>query len=188
MCIEKVVYRHRRLDNNKVFYIGIGNEKRPYYKKGRNIHWKRIVAKTDYAIEILSEGLSLEDACELEMFLISEYGKENLSNINSGGEGQFNPDAQTRYKIGTANRGKKHSKERRLKISEGNKGKTYSKESLYLMSLNSGVAKWVVDLQTGIFYHSLRYACDINNISYKAEHLRITRYNKDYRFKYLAEC
>jgi hypothetical protein len=80
----KLVYRHRRLDNNKVFYIGIGNEKRPYSKK-RNKHWQNVVNKTDYVVEIISENLSLEDACELEMFLISEYGVKNLTNITCGG-------------------------------------------------------------------------------------------------------
>lgn len=25
-----IVYRHRRLDTNKIFYVGIGKDKRPY--------------------------------------------------------------------------------------------------------------------------------------------------------------
>ena len=188
MCVKKVVYRHRRLDDNSIFYIGIGNSKRPYCKHGRNTHWNRIINKTDYKVEIVANDLSVENACELEMFLISEYGKENLANMNDGGDGQFNPDELTRYKIGSANRGKKFKKDHRDKISKSNKGKKHNKKSLYAMSLNSGVSKWVVDLETGIFYHSLRYACNVNNIKYKAEHLRITRYNKNYRFKYLKEC
>ena len=54
------VYRHRRLDTNKIFYVGISktkNFKRAYSKNNRNIHWKRIVNKTDYNVEILKSNL-----------------------------------------------------------------------------------------------------------------------------------
>ena len=62
------LYRHIRLDKNEVFYIGIGTKhpsikhkfetiyERAYVKSGRNRIWKRIVAKTDYEIEILLES------------------------------------------------------------------------------------------------------------------------------------
>ena len=66
---NKVVYRHIRNDTNNVFYIGIGNEKRPYRKDGRNKHWNNIVNKTDYSIEILCKNISVSDAKELEIFL-----------------------------------------------------------------------------------------------------------------------
>ena len=65
------VYRHRRLDTNEIFYVGIGRERRPYSKKDRNEHWKNIVSKYGYTVEIIAEDLSKEDACELEVFLIS---------------------------------------------------------------------------------------------------------------------
>lgn len=42
------VYQHIRLDTNEVFYIGIGNIKRPYIISNRNIHWKNIVNKVGY--------------------------------------------------------------------------------------------------------------------------------------------
>ena len=61
MRVKKVVYRHRRLDDNSIFYIGIGNSKRPYCKHGRNTHWNRIINKTDYKVEIVANDLSLED-------------------------------------------------------------------------------------------------------------------------------
>jgi hypothetical protein len=180
----KLVYRHIRLDTNKVFYIGIGNEKRPYSKR-RNKHWKRVVNKSDYVVEIIAKNLSLEDACELEMFLISEYGIENLTNINCGGEGQFNPDAETRYKIGSGQRGKKHSIETKIKISESNKGKIHKKESKLKIKENHKMSRMVLDLQNGIFYNSLTDACLSININYKSEHLRMTRYNKNFRFIYI---
>ena len=40
------VYKHIRLDNNTVFYIGIGSDKkykRAHSKCDRNLHWKRII-------------------------------------------------------------------------------------------------------------------------------------------------
>jgi len=187
MCLNKLVYRHRRLDNNKVFYIGIGNEKRPYCKR-RNKHWCNVVNKTGYTIEIIAKDLVLEDALELEMFLISEYGLDNLTNINSGGEGQFNPDAETRYKIGSGRRGKKTSDEHKKKLSDSNKGKKLSKESKLKIKENHKLSKKVVDLETGIFYDSLKDACQTININYKKEHLRMTRYNKKFRFKYIGLC
>ena len=45
------VYKHIRLDNNEIFYVGIGNDnnyKRAYQKISRNIFWKRVVNKTKY--------------------------------------------------------------------------------------------------------------------------------------------
>jgi hypothetical protein len=180
----KVVYKHTRLDTNKVFYIGIGNEKRPYSKR-RNKHWQNVVNKTDYVVEIVAKDLKLEDACELEMFLISEYGIENLTNINCGGEGQFNPDAETRYKIGSGQRGKNHSEETKIKMSKSQQGRKHTYDSKLKIKQNHKMSKIVVDLQTGIFYDSLLNACYCNNIKYNAEHLRITRYKKNYRFLYI---
>ena len=104
-----IVYRHRRLDTNKIFYIGIGKEeKRAYQKYGRNKYWKNIVSKTNYDVEIIAKNLDWKNACELEIFLINEYGIKNLSNITLGGEG---------------NLGNLHSLETRKLISENNKGK-----------------------------------------------------------------
>ena len=42
---NKVLYQHERLDNNKVFYVGIGNITRAYSKHGRNQYWKNVVNK-----------------------------------------------------------------------------------------------------------------------------------------------
>lgn len=64
-----LVYRHRRLDTNEIFYVGISVKKdRPYHKSGRNKFWKNIVNKTPYEVEIIATNLSWDDACELEIF------------------------------------------------------------------------------------------------------------------------
>ena len=184
MQLTKLVYRHRRLDNNKVFYIGIGNKKRPYSKR-RNKYWQNIVNKTDYTIEIIAENLCLEDACELEIFLISEYEIKNLTNINHGGQGQFNPNNETRLKMGNGKRGKKLTEEVRNKIGESNKGKKLTEECKLKIKNNHKLSKQVVDLETGIFYNSLLDACNQTNVKYKSEHLRMTRYKNKYKFMYI---
>ncbi len=75
------VYRHRRLDDYSVFYIGIGNQPNHYRartKFGRNSHWTNIVEKYGFTYEVLYSKLSKEDAIELEIFLISQYGRYDL--------------------------------------------------------------------------------------------------------------
>lgn len=90
-----IVYRHRRLDTNEIFYVGIGREKnRAFEKHKRNRHWENVINKTEYQVEIISEVDTWEDACELEMFLISEYGRKDLGlgplvNMTDGGEGSL---------------------------------------------------------------------------------------------------
>ena len=110
-----IVYRHRRLDNHEVFYIGIGRtEKRAYSKWNRNTYWKNIVSKHGYNVELLAKGLSWEDACELESFLIEEYGRKDLGtgqlvNMTDGGDGLSNPSQETRKKMREAKVGKPQS-------------------------------------------------------------------------------
>ena len=123
------LYRHIRLDNNEVFYIGIGNEKRPYKTHSRSSFWHNIVDKSGYDIEILAKNLSWEDACELEVFMISEYGRRdlglgNLVNLTDGGDGMVNLSNEVRKRISQANKGnvawnkgKKMSDEQKLKQS-----------------------------------------------------------------------
>jgi hypothetical protein len=85
-----IVYRHRRLDTNEIFYVGIGKkESRAYQKRSRNQFWKNIIDKTNYEVEIIARDLSYNDACELEILLIREYGRRdlglgNLVNLTDG--------------------------------------------------------------------------------------------------------
>jgi hypothetical protein len=89
------VYRHLK-PNGEVFYIGIGsNLKRPYKKSDRSKYWKNKVKKyPDYEVQILTTGLTKEDACELEQILISWYKREDccggtLVNLTDGGESTY---------------------------------------------------------------------------------------------------
>jgi hypothetical protein len=136
---NKVVYRHIRLDTNEVFYIGIGTMCRANTKKGRSLWWKSIVGKTEYRVDILFDNLSWGEACEKEIEFIALYGRKDLGlgplcNMTDGGEGQSNPSAETRIRIGASRVGKPLSEEHRSKISEGGKGRLRSEETKRKMS------------------------------------------------------
>lgn len=91
------VYRHIRLDKNEPFYVGIGSDpkfNRAYNKgsKDRNPYWHRIVAKTEYEVEIILDGLTYEESLKKEEEFVNLYGRMNdntgvLCNLTDGGKG-----------------------------------------------------------------------------------------------------
>lgn len=96
-----IVYIHRRKDIEdpflNVFYVGIAMREgnRPYEKYKRNSYWKRIVDKFEYIIEITHTDICWEEACCIEKYLISLYGRHdlksgNLANMTDGGDGRVN--------------------------------------------------------------------------------------------------
>ena len=116
-----VVYQHRRLDTNEVFYIGIGKERqRAYIKANRSVRWKNIVNKVNYEVDVLVDGCSWEDACNIEIGMIESYGRLDLGtgfliNLTSGGDG---------------NSGRVLTEEQRREISLRQKGKKLSPEHI----------------------------------------------------------
>jgi hypothetical protein len=95
-----VVYLHKKKNNGEVFYVGIGlNEERAYSSKGRNIHWKGVVNKYGYDVEIIQSDIDWKTACEQEQYLIKKYGRDNLTNMTDGGEGLVNPNEEVRKKL-----------------------------------------------------------------------------------------
>jgi group I intron endonuclease len=133
--LNKVVYRHLRNDDGSTFYIGMGNEKRPYTKDGRSKFWNNIVNKYGYSVEVLAKNLSLEEAEDLEKLLIKEYGRKdlglgNLTNLTDGGEGTINVSEEVKKKISERRKGvrnipigHKRSAEFCKKVSDSKKGK-----------------------------------------------------------------
>jgi len=101
MINKYYVYRHVRLDTNEVFYIGIGTKnendiKNNFYTRAyslyRNKHWKSIVDKTDYKVEILFESDDRKFIENKEIEFIALYGRKDLNkgtlvNLTDGGEG-----------------------------------------------------------------------------------------------------
>lgn len=128
------VYRHVRLDTNQVFYIGIGSGKnysRAYRKTTRNQFWNRIVAKTNYRVDIIFDDLTWDEARIKEIEFISIYGRRDLGlgtlvNMTDGGDGCVNR-VFTERQLESSKRRK--TKEWRFKIAESNKGKIISYET-----------------------------------------------------------
>ena len=118
------VYAHKRLDNNTVFYIGIGslsNFKRAYQVDKRNQYWKRIYNKTMIEVQILLTNLTWDEANSWESYLIGLYGRSNkntghLCNMTDGGDGV---------------RGWAITEESRRRMSEAKKGFRHTPESIY---------------------------------------------------------
>lgn len=177
------VYRHIK-PCGEVFYVGIGNNKRPYEKRHRNNMWLKTINKySNYKIEILYNNLDLESAKELEIFLIELYGRKcnksgTLCNITLGGEGAF---------------GLKHSKESLVKMSNSRKGMKAWNKNINLsenhklnLKLNSGQAKKVINTETGEIYNSGAECARINNIVYVTlqQQLNGIRKNKT-KFKFI---
>jgi hypothetical protein len=110
-------------DNKEVYYVGIGNKEiRAYHKGSRSDIWKRYYNKYGLLVDILCKNISIEEAKNIEKYLISFYGKNQLCNRTDGGEGFF---------------GGKHSEETKLKIINANKGRKASEETKLKMSLSS---------------------------------------------------
>jgi hypothetical protein len=125
-----VVYLHLTPHDNRIFYIGIGNDiKRAYHKGARNTHWKRVCKKYGMKVDIISDNISLENAKEMEKYLIQVYGLENLTNQTLGGEGFFGG-------IHTKET-KELLKNQRLGKPSGKKGFKMTKEQILAMSIRN---------------------------------------------------
>jgi hypothetical protein len=88
----KCVYRHITIEGNLVFYVGIGSRQRAFSKFSRSKAWRDFTSSHEYYVDIVAEGLEWKDACDLEVFLISIYGRSDkgagiLLNMSDGGEG-----------------------------------------------------------------------------------------------------
>jgi hypothetical protein len=150
-----VVYQHRRLDDDAVFYIGIGqNKARAYSKSGRNKYWKNIVNKVGYRVIILIGEISLEESWKIEIGLISYYGRYDLGtgllvNMTEGGEGshgrtgswlgkKLSPEHKEKLRLAKLGKTRpKHSDETKIKISQSHEGKIVSditKEKLRIIN------------------------------------------------------
>lgn len=149
---DKVVYIHKRKDNGKVFYVGIGSITRPHTRR-KNKMWKGIVSKYGYEVEVLYFGLCWDEACIIERALICHLGRRDLGkgqlvNMTDGGEGNQNiiytPEwiekqrkassnrthsEESRKKIGDSLKNKKFSRDRKLNISKSKRGKRLGSEN-----------------------------------------------------------
>jgi len=176
------VYRHIRLDNGYPFYIGISNSCDGKYKRAnarakRNNLWGKIVAKTNYEVEILFEHDDYEFIKEKEKEFISLYGRINtktgiLSNLTDGGEGTIGWIPTKEQRDNQSNRmkgdkhpqfGIKHSEERNLNNSLGQLNLNKTNKALSDMNKkNKGAlnpaSKKVVNTITKEIFNSVKEA------------------------------
>lgn len=171
---NKVVYTHRRLDTNEVFYVGIGNPSRPYRSTYRNAHWHNIVNKHGYSVDIIEDKLSVKEACDLEVLLISKYGRRDLGNgslcnMTDGGEGGFNQIVSEETKMKISN------KKKDIKLSEAHKKNI----SMSLIKSNHPSKRKVVNIKTNTIYNSIKEASLNYNLSYTALKAQLSGQNKN---------
>jgi predicted GIY-YIG superfamily endonuclease len=152
------LYYHRNPTTQKIFYVGIGTNKRAWdFTSGRNSHYKNYIKKYgEPVVDIVKENITKEEACSLEIELITKYGRKGIElngillNKSIGGEiialgNRFTE--EQKQKIVQAKTGQKYnilkgrihgskgkpkpdgfmSDEMKEKISKGNKGKKHSK-------------------------------------------------------------
>ena len=83
------VYIHRRLSDNKPFYVGKGCGGRAWVLQNRTKHWKNVVNKHGYFVEIVFDDLDEGEAyqCEIDTILELKYFEYPLTNLTIGGEG-----------------------------------------------------------------------------------------------------
>lgn len=132
MEYAKVVYLHKKMSDDSVFYVGMGSLKRAYCKQ-RNDWWNNVVKKHGYYVEIFKDGLSSEEAWEIEVELIEKYGRIDLKNgqlinMTIGGITVEGLSRSSSNKKSKSLKAVTRSKEWRDKISLAHKGKVKSKE------------------------------------------------------------
>ena len=180
------VYRHRRLDTNEAFYIGIGsneNLKRAYSKDKRSKFWHAVVNKCGYCVDVLIKDISWDEACEIEKYLISKIGRRDLGtgplvNMTEGGDGVSGIifTQESKEKMSKSQLGRKHTAATIEKMSRVQKGRTFSEESRIKMSNSqkglqargkNPKAKMTLDVNTGIYYDCLADAANARNLKYQ---------------------
>jgi len=182
--MSKVVYLHRRKDDNSIFYVGMGDLKRAYCKKSRSAEWIEEVEK-GYVVDIFKSGLSKKEAFELEKSLISEIGLSNLVNKTVGGEGggvhynnkevyQYSLNGDFIKKYSSISKASALTGIHRQNISKCLKKKreyaggyiwSLSKEYVNSKQQKIDRNKVILNESNGVFYENLSDYCDLYNIN-----------------------
>ena len=188
--MAKVLYAHRKKTDGSIFYVGIGTEKRPYINKSRNDYWHNTVNRYGYYVDILSKELSIEDALELEEFVICELGRKdlgngNLVNLNNGGKGNLQVSDLTKKKMSKSaigrtawNKGLPMSEEQKAKLSKIREGVTSPRKGVKLtketrekirkanLGGKSSSAKSVYNTKTNETFETIKKAAESMNVNY----------------------
>jgi hypothetical protein len=86
------IYLHKTADTLETFYVGKGKDNRAWSIQGRSKFWNRVKDRHGLIVELVSTGLSEQDAFSKEKELIKFYGRRDrgegsLVNLTDGGEG-----------------------------------------------------------------------------------------------------
>lgn len=196
------VYRHIRLDNNEVFYIGISYEdtdKRSHSYDNRNKYWHNIVNKCEYEIEVIFEHKDYKFIQKKEIEFISLYGRKDkglgtLVNMTDGGEGVLgrimSDEQKEKLKISTGLffKGVPKSEEHRKKIGNAHRGRegkrgienhNFGKKLPERCGLNNHKSRIILDTQTGIFYSCVREATEVYELNYSTLRAYLQGKNKN---------
>jgi hypothetical protein len=123
------VYFYLRKDKTP-YYVGMGRKQRPFAKHAHRQGKGDFKPDNIDLILIVHENLSQEEAYELEIKYIAEYGRKCdggiLINLTEGGQGAKHNE-ETRKKLSLIKTGLKASEETKRKMSETRKGKTMPK-------------------------------------------------------------
>ena len=119
------VYFYLREDKTP-YYVGMGRKQRPFAKHAHRQGKGDFKPDNIDLILIVHENLSQEEAYELEIKYIAEYGRKCdggiLINLTEGGQGAKHNE-ETRKKLSFIKTGLKASEETKRKMSETRKGK-----------------------------------------------------------------
>lgn len=205
---NKIVYIHRKASDGSIFYVGMGNVERAY-SRNRSAFWKRVVKRHGYTVEIVADRLTKEEAWDLEMALIKQYGRMDIKTgclVNHTSGGPISNDLcekSVRNKIKKLKKVKR-TKEWNEKISKSMTGKVLSEETkqkLRISNKNSAkktfkaVACYDCDTGEHLFDEvcvsdaarrlGCLTCCIFNNLSGKFRCVIKNNLNRKLKFKYI---
>jgi hypothetical protein len=160
------VYVHKRKDNDQIFYVGKGKDKRYLSLSGRNLHWKNTSKKYGWYAVITNKDLTEEEALNYEEKLIIKIGLTNLCNKNyfNGGKSGYTHSSESKLKMSISKKGcipwNKGVKSLKSSIRmQGKNNPMYGKKIVHsqetLLKLRQKNGTLICDLETGIFYDSI---------------------------------
>jgi hypothetical protein len=126
------VYFYLREDKTP-YYVGMGRKQRPFAKHAHRQGKGDFKPKSPDLISIIHENLSQQEAYELEIYYIKQYGQKCdggiLINMTQGGEGGKHNE-ESRKKLSLSKTGTKASEETKRKMSAARIGRKNSPESI----------------------------------------------------------
>lgn len=129
-------------------YLRSGEAKTPYYVGIASTSTRPIdkrhsvpVPAEEARIRIMRSGLTWEQAGAWEQYFIARFGRKDnntgiLRNLTDGGDGALGvvPSEETRQKMASSQKGRKHSQETKAKMRQAAEGRAHSEETRKLFS------------------------------------------------------